>query len=148
LNILAEHDLFGKPVSTFPDHALEEAAMTITLNHAIVPARDKVAAAKFFARLFGLKRGRSGYFAPVRVNKTLTLLFDDDDSKFESHHYAFHVSKAEFDAILGRIKKAKIAFGSAPWSLDDGKLNDWNGGRGVYFRDPNGHVLELMTVPQ
>jgi catechol 2,3-dioxygenase-like lactoylglutathione lyase family enzyme len=143
-----EHDLFGKPVSTFPDHALEEAAMTITLNHAIVPARDKVAAAKFFARLFGLKRGRSGYFAPVRVNKTLTLLFDDDDSKFESHHYAFHVSKAEFDAILGRIKKAKIAFGSAPWSLDDGKLNDWNGGRGVYFRDPNGHVLELMTVPQ
>jgi catechol 2,3-dioxygenase-like lactoylglutathione lyase family enzyme len=148
LSILAEHDLFGKPVSTFPDHALEEAPMTITLNHAIVPARDKVAAAKFFARLFGLKRGRSGYFAPVRVNKTLTLLFDDDDSKFESHHYAFHVSKAEFDAILGRIKKAKIAFGSAPWSLDDGKLNDWNGGRGVYFRDPNGHVLELMTVPQ
>jgi catechol 2,3-dioxygenase-like lactoylglutathione lyase family enzyme len=147
LSILAEHDLFGKPVSTFPDHALEEAPMTITLNHAIVPARDKVAAAKFFARLFGLKRGRSGYFAPVRVNKTLTLLFDDD-SKFESHHYAFHVSKAEFDAILGRIKKAKIAFGSAPWSLDDGKLNDWNGGRGVYFRDPNGHVLELMTVPQ
>jgi catechol 2,3-dioxygenase-like lactoylglutathione lyase family enzyme len=148
LSILAEHDLFEKPVSTFPDHALEEVAMTITLNHAIVPARDKVAAAKFFARLFGLKRGRSGYFAPVRVNKTLTLLFDDDDSKFESHHYAFHVSKAEFDAILGRIKKAKIAFGSAPWSLDDGKLNDWNGGRGVYFRDPNGHVLELMTVPQ
>jgi catechol 2,3-dioxygenase-like lactoylglutathione lyase family enzyme len=142
-----EHDLFGKPGSTFPDHALEEAPMTITLNHAIVPARDKVAAAKFFAKIFGLKRGRSGYFAPVRVNKTLTLLFDDD-AKFESHHYAFHVSKAEFDAILGRIKKAKIAFGSAPWSLDDGKLNDWNGGRGVYFRDPNGHVLELMTVPQ
>jgi catechol 2,3-dioxygenase-like lactoylglutathione lyase family enzyme len=142
-----EQDLFGKPVPTFPDHALKEAPMTITLNHAIVPARDKVAAAKFFARLFGLKRGRSSYFAPVRVNKTLTLLFDDD-SKFESHHYAFHVSKSEFDAILGRIKKAKIAFGSAPWSLDDGKLNDWNGGRGVYFRDPNGHVLELMTVPQ
>jgi catechol 2,3-dioxygenase-like lactoylglutathione lyase family enzyme len=144
----------GRPRRTIPDFAslnpgyeFEEAAMTITLNHAIVPARDKVAAAKFFARLFGLKRGRSGYFAPVRVNKTLTLLFDDD-SKFESHHYAFHVSKAEFDAILGRIKKAKIAFGSAPWSLDDGKLNDWNGGRGVYFRDPNGHVLELMTVPQ
>ena len=121
--------------------------MTITLNHAIVPARDKVAVAKFFANIFGLKRGRSGYFAPVRVNKMLTLLFDDD-AKFESHHYAFHVSKAEFDAILGRIKKAKITFGSAPWSLDDGKLNDWNRGRGVYFRDPNGHVLELMTVPQ
>ena len=121
--------------------------MTITLNHTIVPARDKAAAAKFFAEIFGLKRGRSSYFAPVRINKSLTLLFDDDD-KFESHHYAFHVSNREFDAILRRIKAAKIAFGSAPWSLEDGKLNHWNGGRGVYFRDPNGHVLELMTVPQ
>ena len=121
--------------------------MTITLNHTIVPARDKAAAAKFFADIFGLKRGRSGYFAPVKVNKALTLLFDDN-GKFESHHYAFHVSEREFDAILRRIKRAKIAFGSAPWSLDDNKLNDWGGGRGVYFRDPNGHVLELMTVPQ
>ena len=121
--------------------------MTITLNHTIVPARDKTAAAKFFADIFGLKRGRGSYFAPVRVNKSLTLLFDDD-TKFESHHLAFHVSNREFDAIFGRISAAKIAFGSAPWSLDDGKLNDWGGGRGVYFRDPNGHVLELMTVPQ
>jgi catechol 2,3-dioxygenase-like lactoylglutathione lyase family enzyme len=121
--------------------------MTVTLNHTIVPARDKAAAAKFFAQIFGLKRGRTGYFAPVWINKTLTLLFDDD-SKFESHHYAFHVSNREFDAILSRIKRAKIVFGSASWSLDDGMLNDWGGGRGVYFRDPNGHVLELMTVPQ
>ncbi|MGD0420066.1 MAG: VOC family protein [Xanthobacteraceae bacterium] len=121
--------------------------MTITLNHTIVPARDKAAAAKFFAHIFGLKRGRSHYFAPVKINKALTLLFDDDD-KFESHHYAFHVSNREFDTILRRVKAAKVAFGSAPWSRDDGKLNDWGGGRGVYFRDPNGHVLELMTVPQ
>jgi catechol 2,3-dioxygenase-like lactoylglutathione lyase family enzyme len=121
--------------------------MTITLNHTIVPARDKAAAAKFFAHIFGLKRGRSGHFAPVQINKSLTLLFDDD-SKFESHHLAFHVSNREFDAILRRIKAAKIAFGSAPWSLEDGELNAWNGGRGVYFRNPDGHVLELMTVPQ
>ncbi len=121
--------------------------MTVTLNHTIVPARDKVVAAKFFAKIFGLKRGRSGHIAPVRVNRSLTLLFDDD-SKFESHHLAFHVSDREFDAILRRIKRGNIVFGSAPWSLDDGKLNNWGGGRGVYFRDPNGHVLELMTVPQ
>lgn len=121
--------------------------MTIVLNHTIVPARDKAAAAKFFADIFGLKRGRSGHFAPVKVNKSLTLLFDDD-AKFDSHHYAFHVSNREFDAILRRVKKAHITFGSAPWSLEDGELNDWNGGRGVYFRDPNGHVLELMTAPQ
>jgi catechol 2,3-dioxygenase-like lactoylglutathione lyase family enzyme len=77
----------------------------------------------------------------------LTLLFDEDTS-FDSHHYAFHVNDAEFDAIFERIKKAEVSYGSAPWSLDDGKLNDWNGGRGVYFKDPNGHVLELMTMPQ
>ena len=121
--------------------------MAITLNHTIVPAHDKAAAAKFFAKIFGLKRSRTGHFAPVRLNKQLTLLFDDDKD-FDSHHLAFHVTNREFDAILRRVKKANIVFGSAPWSLDDGKLNDWGGGRGFYFRDPNGHVLELMTVPQ
>jgi catechol 2,3-dioxygenase-like lactoylglutathione lyase family enzyme len=121
--------------------------MTITLNHTIVPARDKAAAAKFFAEIFGLEPGPSGHFAPVRINESLTLLFDDDDG-FESHHLAFHVSDREFDAIFERIKKAGVAFGSAPWSLEDGKLNDWGGGRGLYFRNPDGHVLEIMTVPQ
>lgn len=122
--------------------------MTVVLNHTIVPARDKVAAARFFADIFGLLfDARSGHFAPVRVNDSMTFLFDDDAS-FGSHHYAFHVSDVEFDSIFERIKRAGLAYGSAPWSLDDGRLNDWNGGRGVYFKDPNGHILELMTVPQ
>jgi catechol 2,3-dioxygenase-like lactoylglutathione lyase family enzyme len=109
--------------------------MPITLNHTIVPAGDKEAAARFFARIFGLRfEGASGHFAPVHVNDTLTLLFDEETA-FDSHHYAFHVDDGEFDAILGRVKAA-------------GKLNDWNGGRGVYFKDPDGHILELMTVPQ
>jgi catechol 2,3-dioxygenase-like lactoylglutathione lyase family enzyme len=72
----------------------------------------------------------------------------DSVTSFDSHHYAFHVSDAEFDVIFQGIKRAGLSYGSAPWSLDDGELNDWNGGRGVYFKDPNGHVLELMTVPQ
>jgi catechol 2,3-dioxygenase-like lactoylglutathione lyase family enzyme len=122
--------------------------MTITLNHTIVPARDKVAAAKLFARIFGLRRGRANFFAPVRVGKTLTLLFSDEDETFESHHYAFHVGEREFDAIFKRIKKEGLVYGSAPWSPEDGKLNDWGGGRGVYFKNPDGHLLELMTVPQ
>jgi catechol 2,3-dioxygenase-like lactoylglutathione lyase family enzyme len=123
--------------------------MTIILNHTIVPARDKVAAARFFAGIFGLdfNEQQSDHFAPVRVNEELTLLFDEDTS-FDSHHYAFHVNDAEFDAIFERIRKAGLAYGSAPWSPDDGKLNDWKGGRGVYFKDLNGHLLELMTVPQ
>jgi catechol 2,3-dioxygenase-like lactoylglutathione lyase family enzyme len=122
--------------------------MPITLNHTIVPAHDKEAAARFFARIFGLRfEGASGHFAPVHVNDTLTLLFDQETA-FDSHHYAFHVDDGAFDAILGRVKAEGLPYGSAPWSLEDGKLNDWNGGRGVYFKDPDGHILELMTVPQ
>ncbi len=122
--------------------------MPITLNHTIVPAHDKAAAAKFFADIFGLRfDGASGHFAPVHVNDTLTLLFDQE-TDFDSHHLAFHVGDTEFVAILDRVKAAGLRYGSAPWSLEDGKLNDWNGGRGVYFKDPDGHILELMTVPQ
>ena len=118
--------------------------MTITLNHTIVPARDKEASARFFADIFGLMyEGASGHFAPVRVNESLTLDFDDADG-FDVHHYAFHVSDEEFDAVLKRVQEAGLSFGSDPWNRD-GKLNDWNGGRGFYFDDPNGHVLELMT---
>ena len=118
--------------------------MAIVLDHTVVPAHDKEASARFFAELFGLKyEGASGHFAPVRVNETLTLDFNDAKN-FDVHHYAFHVSDEEFDAILRRVQEAEIAFGSDPWSRE-GRLNNWNGGRGVYFEDPNGHILELMT---
>ena len=126
----------------------QEVAMSITLNHTIVPARDKEAAASQFAQLFGLSyQGVGEYFAPVKINETLTFLFDDDTT-FESHHYAFHVSDSEFDSIFHRVQQAGLAHGSTPWITDDGKLNDWGGGKGVYFRVPDGHLLELMTVPQ
>jgi catechol 2,3-dioxygenase-like lactoylglutathione lyase family enzyme len=123
--------------------------MTTTLNRTIVPARDKVSAARFFAQIFGLRfEGSGGHFAPVRVNDTLTLDFADAEGAIASQHYAFDVSDAEFDAIPQRVKATGHAFGSGPWSLEDQKLNDWNGGRGFYFKDPDGHVIELMTVPQ
>ncbi len=95
--------------------------MTIVLNHTIVPAHDKHEAARWFAQIMSLRADESnGHFAPVRVNDTLTLLFADEAS-FDQHHYAFHVSDAEFDSILGRVNGKGLAFGGAPWSLDDGK---------------------------
>ena len=119
--------------------------MPIVLNHTIVPARDKEASARFFARIFGLSyEGPMGHFAPVRVNETFTLDFDHRDT-FESHHYAFHVSDEEFDSILGRIKAEGLAFGSGPFETGDMQTNHRLGGRGLYFLDPNGHNLELMT---
>ena len=118
--------------------------MAITLNHTIVPARDKKAAAAFFARLFDLHVDDAGHFAAVRVNDTLTFDFADSE-RFEPHHYAFHVSDAEFDAIFERVKTAGLAYSADPFRRQMGEINHWNGGRGFYFPDPDGHLLEVLT---
>ena len=81
----------------------------------------------------------------MRVNDGLTLDFDDRE-RFEPHHYAFMVSEAEFDAIFDRVKAEGIGYGSGPRSRTDGQINHRHGGRGVYFDDPNGHVLEILTA--
>jgi catechol 2,3-dioxygenase-like lactoylglutathione lyase family enzyme len=121
--------------------------MAIYLDHTIVPARDKVASAKFFANLFGLRYdGAFGPFAPVRVNETFTMDFDDRWENFGVHHYAFHVSEEEFDAIFGRIKEARLSYGSQPWSLGDMKVDTTVNGRTVYFFDLANHVLEIRTA--
>jgi catechol 2,3-dioxygenase-like lactoylglutathione lyase family enzyme len=118
--------------------------MAITLNHTIVPSHDKRTAAEFFARIFGLKTSEMGHFAVVRINDTLTLDFDNRDN-FESHHYAFHVSDEEFDAIFARIKEAGLPYASDPFHRNKGEINHRSGGRGFYFHDPDGHNLEVLT---
>ena len=119
--------------------------MAIELNHTIVPSKDKEAGARFFARIFGLTyAGPAGHFAPVQVNEALTLDFDDRD-EFEPHHYAFYVGDDDFDAIFDRIKGEGITYGSGPRSAEDMEINTRRGGRGCYFQDPDGHLLELMT---
>jgi catechol 2,3-dioxygenase-like lactoylglutathione lyase family enzyme len=122
--------------------------MAIVLDHTIVPARDKEASARFFAQIFGLSYdGPNGHFAPVRVNESLTLDFDNREG-FEGHHYAFYIGDAEFDAILKRVKDAGRTFGSGPMSPEDGTINTRRGGRGFYFADLDGHLLEVMTTPE
>jgi catechol 2,3-dioxygenase-like lactoylglutathione lyase family enzyme len=120
--------------------------MAIMLDHTIVPAHDKEQSARFFARIFGLRYdGPMAHFAPVRVNDTLTLDFDNDTG-FEHHHYAFKVGDAEFDAIFARVTEDGVVYGSGPRSLTDMAINHRRGGRGFYFRDPSGHVLEVLTA--
>ena len=120
--------------------------MTIELNHTIVPAHDKEESAHFYVRIFGFTYdGLLGPFAPVTITaQALTLDFDDREG-FELHHYAFKVSEEEFDEIFERVKAAGLAYGSGPTTPTDTKINHWGGGRGVYFRDPSGHLLELLT---
>jgi len=115
------------------------------LNHTIVPARDKEASARFFAEIFGLNyTGPVSHFAPVKVNAHLTMDFDDA-TDFDTHHYAFKVTDAEFEAIFGRLKASGTTYGSEPWTPKDGKLNSRHGGRGVYWLDRDGHMLEILT---
>jgi len=119
--------------------------MEITLNHTIVPSHDNVASAKFYEAIFGFEFVKEwGHFAVVKVNRTLTLDFMNEDD-FPSLHYAFKVSDQQFDDILGRVKLENISFGSGPGSSADGKITHRFNGRGVYFKDPNGHVLEIIT---
>ena len=122
--------------------------MSIVLDHTIVPSRDKEASARFFAEMFGLEyTGAHGHFAPVYVNDSLTFDFDTRAS-FESHHYAFYIGDEEFDAILARVKAAGRSFGSGPMTPEDGQINTRRGGRGFYFADLDGHLLEVMTRPE
>jgi catechol 2,3-dioxygenase-like lactoylglutathione lyase family enzyme len=119
--------------------------MTIVLDHTIVPAHDKEVSARYFAELFGLPCGdQMGPFTPVQVNPSLTFDFDDRRS-FEVHHYAFHVTDGEFDAIFGRVKARGLAYGSDPYDQENMRLREFNGGRTVYFKELNGHLLEIRT---
>jgi len=119
--------------------------MPLYLDHTIVPAHDKEASAGFFARIFGLKyEGLWGHFAPVKVNDTLTLDFDNRE-RFDSHHYAFLVSEDDFDVILKRVQDEDVRYGSDPFAQDNGQINHHYGGRGFYFHDANGHSLEVIT---
>lgn len=126
--------------------------MTVTLEHLIVPAHDREKSARFLADLLGLEYLGLGStagppaFARVRVGPT-TLDFVDADG-FEAGHYAFQVGDEELDAILARVEAAGLTFYADPGHEKPSELNDWNGGRGFYFSEPDGgHNLELLTRP-
>ena len=123
--------------------------MSIELNHTIVAARDKKAAADFLASILGLEVGAPfGPFLPVETSNSVTLDFMDSDAdQIVPQHYAFLVSEEDFDAIFARIQQAGIAFYADPARHEAGQINHNDGGRGTYFTDPNGHILEIITRP-
>ena len=123
--------------------------MAITLNHTIVHSNDKRAAAAFFAELFGLPTPKPfGPFLDVEVANEVTLAFlDAEGMEVQTQHYAFLVSDAEFDAIFGRITARGLRHWADPARTQEGRINRHYGGRGVYFEDPSGHLLEIITRP-
>ena len=124
--------------------------MSIVLDHTIVPTHDKEASAQWLAYLFGREPKESrGAYAQLPVSDALTLLFYDSKESFEPHHYAFLITEEEFEAILGRLKEKGIPYGDDAAVLDNFQIkprgNPKGVGRGLYFRDPNGHSLEIIT---
>lgn len=118
------------------------------LDHLIVPARDRVASARRLAELLGVPWAESGAgpFSPVYVSDGLTLDFDQAEGAFPVQHYCFRVAESEFDAILGRIRAAGIAWRSLPHGPADRQVNTAHGGRIVYWDEPDGHVWEILTL--
>jgi catechol 2,3-dioxygenase-like lactoylglutathione lyase family enzyme len=121
--------------------------MSMELNHIIIPARGKWASATFLACILDVPTGpQRELTVPVRFSNGVTLAYADAEG-FGSHHCAFLTSEAEFDAALARLRCAGITYYAAPHHERPGEINHLRGGRGVYFDDPDGHTMEIITRP-
>jgi catechol 2,3-dioxygenase-like lactoylglutathione lyase family enzyme len=122
--------------------------MSVELNHTIVRVRDKREAASFFAEILGLPPATPyGPFLVLEVSNHVSLDFADDHGEPVPTHYAFLVSEAEFDQIFDRIQERGVPYWADPFHRQPGRINTNDGGRGVYWDDPNGHALEIITRP-
>lgn len=124
--------------------------MAVTLNHTIIAARDSRASAQWYAEMLGLEPPvRFGIFWKLSTANGVDLDFDTEDERtpISPRHYAFLISEDEFDAIYGRIVARGIAHYADPGGQQPGEINHHDGGRGVYFADPDGHWLEILTRP-
>jgi catechol 2,3-dioxygenase-like lactoylglutathione lyase family enzyme len=122
--------------------------MSVQLNHTIVAARNKKESAAFLADILGLEPPTEfGPFLVVGVANGVSLDFAEHDEPIATQHYAFLVSEPEFDEIFGRIRERGLDYSADPSGRRPGEINTRDNGRGVYWRDPSGHYLEILTHP-
>ena len=122
--------------------------MPAQLNHTIVASRDKRESAMFLSEVLGLPAPEPyGPFLVVEAANGVSLDFADHDGDIPSQHYAFLVSEDEFDEIFGRIRERGLTYYADPGARRPGEINTHDGGRGVYWSDPSGHWLEIITRP-
>lgn len=120
--------------------------MAVLLNHTIVAAADKKAAAEFVTEILGLEPPRPfGPFMCVETANGVSLDYDDRREVTHHHHYAFLVSEEDFDAIYARVRERGIAYWADPGHQRPNEINGH--GRGFYFEDPSGHNMEVLTRP-
>jgi len=122
--------------------------MTVSLNHTIVWCRDNAASSRFMAEILGLPAPTAfGHFQVVATDNGVSLDFMQKDGEVARQHYAFLVAEAEFDSIFGRIRERDLTYWADPARSKEGQINRHDGGRGLYFQDPDGHLLEIITRP-
>lgn len=123
--------------------------MPVQLNHTIVSATDKERSARFLADLLGLEvQPQYGPFLPVVMENGVALDYADaGDRPVTPQHYAFLVSEEDFDAIFGRLEAAGITYYADPFHRRVNEINHHDGGRGVYWEDPDRHNMEIITRP-
>jgi hypothetical protein len=122
--------------------------MAIDFNHTILSARDSGASAKFLAEMLGLPAPvHWGPFDMVTTGNGANLDYLDVDADITPQHYAFLVSEAEFDAIFARVQDRKLSYWADPGRTRPGEINHHDGGRGLYFEEMNGHLIEVITRP-
>jgi catechol 2,3-dioxygenase-like lactoylglutathione lyase family enzyme len=129
-------------------YLVRSSEMTIRLNHTIVRTRDKRESAAFFTEILGLPAATSyGPFLVVQLDNDVSLDLADDHGEPHSQHYAFLVDESDFDDIFARIQERELPYWADPFRRCPGEFNTNDGGRGVYWEDPNGHLLEIITRP-
>jgi catechol 2,3-dioxygenase-like lactoylglutathione lyase family enzyme len=122
--------------------------MSVQLNHTIVWCRDNERSSAFLTEILGLRPAtRYGPFCVVEVANGISLDFHSIDGDIAGQHYAFLITEREFDAIFGRIRERGLDYWADPGKNSPGVINRHDGGRGVYFEDPDGHLLEIITRP-
>jgi catechol 2,3-dioxygenase-like lactoylglutathione lyase family enzyme len=122
--------------------------MSIHLNHTIVHASDRDATADFLTGILGLPDAAEyGPFRVVRLGNDVSLDVVQDPGGVHPQHYAFLVGEEEFDEIFDRITARGLTYWADPFHRQEGRINHNDGGRGVYWSGPDGHNLEIITVP-
>ena len=122
--------------------------MTVQLNHTIVWCHDKHRSSAFMAEILGRPAPKAFYhFMVVELDNGVSLDFSDNGDAVVTQHYAFITGETEFDAMFARIQAKGLEYWADPMRSRSGEINHNDGGRGVYFLDPDGHVLEIITRP-
>ena len=122
--------------------------MSVELNHTIIWCSDKARSAAFLTGLLGLPPARPFlHFLVVDLANRVSVDFYQKEGPVAPQHYAFLVDDGTFDAAVERIRAGGVQHWADPARTKSGEINAHYGGRGLYFEDPDGHLLEMITTP-